>query len=59
MSWKLNYLRMWKQYYGNEPKIKMVDDLIYNRDPELTEAHLNAYKYGLLLEALGKLKFPN
>ena len=50
---------MWKEYYGNEPKIKMVNDLIYNRDPELNEAHLNAYKYGLLLEALGKLKFPN
>jgi hypothetical protein len=38
--------------------IRNVDSLMNNKT-EFTEHHITAYKYGLLLEALEKLKYPN
>ena len=59
-DWKADYLRMWEIYFGRPMSLRGVDMLMNDTDGGFTiEAHINGYKYGKLLEALGRLKSPN
>lgn len=50
---------MWEIYFNKDMGIKERMNIMNDKDKYITLVSINAYKYGLLLEALGKLKFPN
>lgn len=59
-NWKADYIRMWQIYYNKPMEIRTVDELINNNcSQDYIDAHIQGYKLGRLLEAVGKLRFPN
>ena len=56
-NWKADYIRMWQEYFGKIMSPSEVDDVI--NKPYQQDLYLKSYKFGRMLEALGKLKFPN
>ena len=56
-EWKADYIRLWEQYYSRQMSMTQVDDLM-NRSQYQYE-YIRAYKLAKLLEAVGKLRFPN
>ena len=55
-DWKADYIRMWQIYFNKPMDTLNVEDVMRG---EYVDIILKSYKYGRLLEAIGRLKFPN